>query len=433
MTIFDIQPQTVTRQLPGLLERRKLDPGVIREYVMSRGRFGETWLFAVLDTLRMGKLEQYKSDELLHHFSTNLGGACVKASNSNGLRYGVLVAGRPGMPGRIEMPADATNGSIQIGQNIRGEGVSVANLESLGHVTVAGMTGSGKSNAVRLILNQAVAAGAALLLVDPDEQSFGEYEDHPALLAPVANAGGAEPVIGRAILEKYGRAQAFKNLRAERGGRVENLDEYNRLAARPLPRVFVVVDEISTLITRLGGPRGELANNLFELVTGGRKFGIHVIMAGQDFRRETTGALISQSRTVLCFQVKEASTSRVVLGEEGAVRLRIPGLALTTAWGLVQTYAAPVMGQAEEAARPETAVSATTIAQAARSEVEEMAEAILQAGALGWSKRRIAAQLFNRAYGGAFCAKLDRALEFATATQGAGPELRLDGALAGAE
>ena len=418
---MNLNPQTVAQQLPALLTRRKLDPSVISEYILARGRFQETWLIAVLDTQRMSKLEHYTAPDLLHHLSTNLGGATVLPSNSSGLRYGILISGRPSLPANIELPAGAADGQFHLGQNIRAERIAIPSFDALGHVTVAGMTGSGKSNFVRLLLNQAVAAGAALLLVDPDEQSFGEYEDHPALLAPIANLSAAEKVVNRAILEKYSRSQAYKTLRSSlRLPRVENLDEYNKLAvttaaSRPMPRLLVVVDEVSTLILRSGGPRSDLAANLFELVNGGRKFGIHVVMAGQDFRRETTGALISQSRTVVCFQVKEPSTSRVVLGAEGAELLRTPGRALTNAWGLIQTYAAPQISFMPEDRPAYSPVTPDQVAAAARTEIEEMADRILAENALSWSKRRIASQLFNRAYAGAYCVKLDQALEIASA------------------
>jgi len=126
-------------------------------------------------------------------------------------------------------------------------------------------------------------------------------------------------------------------------GYPESLDEYNRIITRhggdPLPRLLVVLDEFSTLMTTLGGPKSSFANRVAELGWRGRKLGVHLVFAAQDFTKQVVGRVRDQVNAAICFRVRSLEAARA-MGCPEAVRIpeSRPGLACTDRWGLVQTF-----------------------------------------------------------------------------------------------
>ena len=92
-------------------------------------------------------------------------------------------------------------------------------------------------------------------------------------------------------------------------------------------------------MTTLGGPRSSFANQVAELGWRGRKFGIHLVFAAQDFTKQVVGRVRDQVSAVVCFRVRSPEAARAV-GCPEAVRIpeSRPGLACTDRWGLVQTF-----------------------------------------------------------------------------------------------
>ena len=121
------------------------------------------------------------------------------------------------------------------------------------------------------------------------------------------------------------------------------MEEFNRLSVHQsgetLPRLLVVLDEFSALVTTLGGPKSNFANQVAELGWRGRKFGIQLVFAAQDFTKQVVGRVRDQVSEVVCFRVRSYEAARAV-GCPEAVRIpeSRPGLACTDRWGLVQTF-----------------------------------------------------------------------------------------------
>ncbi len=127
------------------------------------------------------------------------------------------------------------------------------------------------------------------------------------------------------------------------GGYPDSLDEYNNLAVEhghaPLPRLLVILDEFNATVSALGGVRGGFADDVARLGWRGRKFGIDLVFAAQDFAKDIVGKVRDQIGAAICFRVRGLETARNV-GCPDAVR--IPegrsGLAVADRWGPMQAY-----------------------------------------------------------------------------------------------
>jgi len=324
--------------IPQVLAARGIDAGVFSAWLATQYA-GLEILFAVLDVERIGKLESYTNPALVHQISTALGGLPVYVSNSSGLRYAVLLNKRPALPRRVDLPS-ADPGTALLGVRCTGAPAALP-WGRLGHLVVAGMTGSGKSAFLRCLVYQAIRDGQRLLLGDVNRTTFSPLSDHPALLLPLA--GDVQAVVAlveRALGECEARAVLYERMR----GYPESLEEYNALAPKSgadvLPRVLVIVDEASEVLAATGGSKGALGQALARLTWVGRKFGVTVVFATQEFTRDLVGAARGQAAAI-CFRLTPESAQMAArIGCRGAEKIPEgrPGLAITNRWGPIQAY-----------------------------------------------------------------------------------------------
>lgn len=334
-----LEAEAVARRMAEVVARRGLPP-LFADWILTvhNGRF---WLFGVLDLVRIRRLEQYTAPDLLHHLSTAIGGRPVEISNTSGLRYAVLLSRPPRLPRRADFPG-LRRGVVLLGVNASGQTIAVP-WSDLGHLLVAGRTGSGKSSFLRLLAYQAIAEGHRLILGDLDGATFPMLAEHPALLTPLART---PEEFDQAVRRALGEVEHRSRLYARMSGYPESLDEYNELAVRAgqntLPRLLVILDEFNSVVMALGGPRREFARNVARLSWQGRKFGIHLIFAAQDFAKEVVGRVRDQVAAVVCFRVRSAEVARAI-GCAGAERIPAdrPGRAITDRWGLIQAFHLP--------------------------------------------------------------------------------------------
>ena len=320
------QAEVAARRMIAALTARGLTPA-FSDWLITDDA-GRVVLFGVLDVRRLDRVERYTSSDVVHHLSTALKGLPVGVSNSSGLRYAVLLSKPPTLPRRVDFPG-VERGKALLGVDAYGRMVSVA-WSDLGHLLVAGMTGSGKSNFLRLLIYQAVADGAKLLLASRKHTTFKRLEGHPALLngTPVAHETREyADVLAVASAEIQRRNALYAELKET----CESLEAYNRLAAKhglePLPRLLVILDEYTVAVTEAGGPRSPLARQANEIAFVGREFGVNLALAAQAFDKATVGAVRGQTRA-MAFAVESAADARMI-GCEGAERLRAPGRAIS--------------------------------------------------------------------------------------------------------
>lgn len=331
--------ELVARVVDSVLDKRQgTDPTMITKWVLTRAKSGSVWLFAVLNDRELPKFEPYM--QATHHLSSSLRGMPVVMGNHTGLRYGFLLSRRPQLPVKADYPG-WKKGMMQLGIDAHGQAVEIGYGE-ISHTLVAGITQFGKSNLLRLMALQARGEGWKLALADPDGRTFTKFEHDEALLFPVAKSlDGCVAVIGQ--------VQELINLRArlydQAGNSPDSLDEYNEWAgANEIPilqPVLCVLDEFNGTVLGTGGVRGNFASAATQVAWRAAKFGIRLVLAGQDFSKDIVGPVREQMTTRICLRVANERISDVVLGKIGAERLNQPGRALTNRWGLIQTYFVP--------------------------------------------------------------------------------------------
>lgn len=332
-----LQAERVASQLAATMSQRGLVPAFQAHYLTRYA--GILLLVSELDVSKLDRMERYASEDLLHQISANLQGIKVYLSNTTGLRYVFPLSKPRGLPRRIDLPADAERGKLALGVNYLGNRVAVR-WEELGHMLVAGMTGSGKSMFLRLVVHQALRDGMGLMLADIDQATFPMLANHPALQAPIAvNTAQTLDLIRKTLEECDHRAALFQSM----PGYPEHLDEYNKLAVKagrePLPRLLLVLDEFSATLSALGGGRGDAAQLLAAIGFRGRKFGISIVFAAHEFTKDQVGLLRDQVRSVIMLRVQSREMAKR-MNCEGAERISSnhPGLAVTNRWGPMQSY-----------------------------------------------------------------------------------------------
>jgi hypothetical protein len=315
-----------------LTQRPGTDPGTICNWFLTKTQSGDVWLFAELDDQRIPKFEPYQ--QAAHHLSSSLKGMPVLISNHTGLRFAYLLSPMKRLPKMVSLPA-VQPGRVLIGQRANGQ-LAGGKWSQVGHMLVVGQTGSGKSVTVRSIVYQAIKQNFGLLLGDLDGATFPMLAQHPALLAPLA---GAEKEMIQILRVAMAEIENRTRLYQTAANFPETIDEYNQVADKPLPRVLVVLDEFNSAVANTGGPNGELAKLAAQVAWRGRKFGISLIFAAQDFTKEIIGRVRDQVGVMIAHRVRSEEVARN-LGLSAAARIseKSAGRAVSDRWGTIQAY-----------------------------------------------------------------------------------------------
>ena len=221
--------------------------------------------------------------------------------------------------------------TLALGKTIHGEPY-VTDLASMPHLLIAGSTGTGKSvglNAMLTsILYRATPDDVRLIMIDPKRLELGMYEDIPHLLTPVVvDPKKAANALRWAVHEMEER---YKTLASEG---VRNIDQYNRNirlaleegaskdpeAARPLPFIVVVIDELADLMMVASN---EVEESIARLAQMARAVGIHLILATQRPSVDViTGLIKANLPSRISFRVSSKTDSRTILDGNGAEQL----------------------------------------------------------------------------------------------------------------
>jgi S-DNA-T family DNA segregation ATPase FtsK/SpoIIIE len=220
--------------------------------------------------------------------------------------------------------------TLALGKTIHGEPY-VTDLASMPHLLIAGSTGTGKSVGLNAMLTsvlyRATPDDVRLILIDPKRLELGMYEDIPHLLTPVVvDPKKAANALRWAVREMEER---YKTLAAEG---VRNIDQYNRNvrlalsegaaqedAAKPLPFIVVVIDELADLMMVASN---EVEESIARLAQMARAVGIHLILATQRPSVDViTGLIKANLPSRISFRVSSKTDSRTILDSNGAEQL----------------------------------------------------------------------------------------------------------------
>jgi hypothetical protein len=315
---------------------RKLHMPDIRDVLLAQ-RNGRTYAISIFPDTVGAKLEAYENADFLHQISTALKGVPVRYSNHTGFRLIATLDGYQTRPGRLDYPGHQS-GQVRLGIDQAGREVSKP-WNAVGHGLVVGMTGSGKTSTLRVIIADALADGCRLILGDLHDSTFPMLRDHPALLAPIGHSPVEYIELMQIIRGLKDQRQAQYAALHSRGVYPDDLDEYNAAVdpAQRLPRIVAVFDEFSTACDQDNGSKGELAHLTFQMATEVRKFGLSLIFAGQAINADLVGPMRDQITTRICFRVARREISRTVVFRPGAELILSPGHGLTLE-GKLQAY-----------------------------------------------------------------------------------------------
>ncbi len=197
-------------------------------------------------------------------------------------------------------------------------------VEDLCHVALAGLTGNGKGNIMRLIMSQLCSIGVRVLLLNPHyagyDQSGGEdwtpFEGNnkkgdPYLQQPPLPCSKLDAI------EKYLHWMAYTLLPQRKA----LMQEYKPIG-RPY---FMIVDEWPDVVKGCGK---QVVESLEKLLREGRKYGIFVVVASQDFQVKTIG--VDGGGVRKCFKTVfyvggDNATARALLGDDVAIPEKLLG------------------------------------------------------------------------------------------------------------
>ena len=178
----------------------------------------------------------------------------------------------------------------------------------VGHVLVAGETGSGKTVLLQTMILSLAMTNAptdlTLILIDPKGHAFRLFEELPHM---------ARPVIWQ-VAEVTEVLESLVRLMERRGDPTGSL--------KPVGSVVVVIDELADLLTN----DTEIASALVKLTQRGREAGIHIVAATQKPTAAVLGPLIKANFPVrLVGRVTSVADARTATGWSGTGVERLTG------------------------------------------------------------------------------------------------------------
>jgi DNA segregation ATPase FtsK/SpoIIIE-like protein len=243
---------------------------------------------------------------------------------------------------------DGMGTHIPIGINLEGKLRSV-DLASNAHVLVAGTTGSGKSEWLRMALAGLLVRNTPdtlrVVCIDPKMNAFGDMKRSPflwnerSLIYPPEDS--ALDAFEGLVAEMLRRQSRFEEAGAD------DLRQYVRKTGEMVPRIVCFCDEYANLIgTRQD--RNAVEEQISRLGSMGRSSGIHLVIATQQPSRKVVGgALQTNMPCRVALMTKSAIESRMLIEESGAENLLGRGDLLLWDLGRPRRLQAPYLSEAE--------------------------------------------------------------------------------------
>jgi S-DNA-T family DNA segregation ATPase FtsK/SpoIIIE len=224
---------------------------------------------------------------------------------------------------------DPLRGSAKVPLGVDASGnLHFADLASSGrsHILVAGTTGSGKSEWLRMALAGLIATNTPdtlrLITLDPKLAAFNDLERSKFLwktgswwIPGGGNAAASE--LFQDLVEEMDRRY---HLIRESGS--DNLREHVEKTGRALPRLVCVCDEYYALISQQRQEKTAIEEAVGLLGAKGRAAGVHLILATQQPSRQTiSGAIQSNLPCRVALYLQSHIESQMILHQGGAEKL----------------------------------------------------------------------------------------------------------------
>ena len=199
-------------------------------------------------------------------------------------------------------------------------------FNDVSHVLIGGTTGSGKSTCLHSVI-MSILCGATpdeieFIMIDTRQIELTIYNEIPHLIVPVIS----DP-------RKASGAIAWLSTKANERNRlfceynVRNINEYNAIFKdqidKKMKRIFVFIDGLYDVMSIKDNGASIFLNELIQIA---RATGIYLIITTQSMSRKIiTDDIQSNFSTRISFAMPSYSDSRLILGINGAERLRGDG------------------------------------------------------------------------------------------------------------
>ena len=252
---------------------------------------------------------------------------------------------------RHQLPRTDTSSRVPLGVDLLGslKFADLANPVSA-HMLVAGATGSGKTEWLRMaiagLILQNTPQSLRFALIDPKGGAFSEWQTSPFLLnaesiVSPTRALTAVQLLDALIDEMEARYRAMEE---EGASDISGLVAKSRLK---WPRIVCVCDEYADLVAHKS-ERREVESRIARLGSKARASAIHLIVATQRPSRDIVeGTLKANLSAKVALRVNSSIESRLVLGVAGAEHLLGHGDLLFQDTGAPIRLQAPLMSVSE--------------------------------------------------------------------------------------
>lgn len=216
------------------------------------------------------------------------------------------------------------------------------------HGLLVGATGSGKSELLRILVLGLVGRHPpdrlALALIDfKGGATFAGLEGVPHVAGLTTNLGDDLSVVDR-LAEALGAEVAERQQRLHDAGGLPDLTSWDarviERAGPPPPRLVVVIDELSELVTA----RPDIVPVLVALGRVGRSLGVHLLLASQRWDEGRLGGLEAHVSYRIALRTFSAAESRAAIGVPDAADLpQAPGHGLLRLGTSLLPFRAPAV------------------------------------------------------------------------------------------
>lgn len=186
--------------------------------------------------------------------------------------------------------------------------IIAAPLSTLVHICLAGSSGWGKSVMARGLAYQLALSPepVELCFVDMEAATFSPFSQSAKLKYPLADEESQALIILQSLADEMGsRKELYKDF-----PQVDSLELYNQRAGDPLPPIACLIDEASNLMDNKAIEKATRT-----LALRARKYGIYLLLSGQDFKANTLDSSIrNQMSTRIQLKAQDATQSRILLG-----------------------------------------------------------------------------------------------------------------------